>query len=223
MKHSRTTAISQPNHSHDRHTTAESQPLRNRRSTSLFQALRNRKSICFEFWEFVDPFVAKAQNRRSTRFSTAESQSNYSHISKPDHSLCEIADPLVSGSDHNRITATPHTSHSRISTAAIAQPQPNHNIWEIAHPLVSGLGRSRSTAILQPESQPNHSHITAASEPDHSLWEIADPLTQNLWEIADPLASGSDRSGITALLQPNHSRRQPHETQPDHSHITAES
>ena len=206
MKHSRTTAISQPNHSHDRHTTAESQPLRNRRSTSLFQALRNRKSICFEFWEFVDPFVAKAQNRRSTRFSTAESQSNYSHISKPDHSLCEIADPLVSGSDHNRITATPHTSHSRISTAAIAQPQPNHNLWEIADPLVSGLGRSRSTAILQPESQPNHSHITAASEPDHSLWEIADPLISSPDHTRITATSHSNHSCITALSQPQDTR-----------------
>ena len=177
---------------------------RNRRSISLFQALRNRRSTCFEFWEFGDPFVAKVQNRRSTRFSTAESQSNYSHISKPDHSLCEIADPLVSGSDHNRITATPHTNHSRISTAAVAQPQDSRITTSEKSPI--HLFQAWVAAEEQPYCSRNHSHITAASEPDHSLWEIADPLISSPDHTRITATSHSNHSCITALSQPQDTR-----------------
>ena len=150
-------------------------------------------------------------HRRSLCFRiTAESQPHQIRITASAKSPIHLFQTRITTESQPHRTAESQPLRNRRSTCFRLGSQPKHS-----HTL-----RNRRIHLFQarttPESQPHHTRIIAASPP----YTATGHSTHN---IANPLASGTDRSGLTASLPPNHSRRQPHETQPDHSHITAES
>ena len=116
--HSHIIAASQPNHSHMTGTREPNPLVSNSESSPIhvLQALIQLRSVCFR--------------------NTAESQP-ITATSEPDHSLWEIADPLVSSSDDSRIPIKPESEPLRVRQSACFM------LWEFIDPLVSSSEKSR--------------------------------------------------------------------------------
>ena len=253
-KHSRIRTKAQPNRSYitvdSQPLTAESQPLRNRRSNVLFQVLRNRRSTCFNRWEFADPYVSIVENSPIHMFQTLrlwefadpcvsisdtspiplfQNHSRIQATSDPDHSLGEIANPLVPGSDHNRITAT---QDSRVTTSekspihlfqawVAAETQPHSE--KSQDPLISSPDHTRITAT----SHSNHSCITALHshrtlDSQHSQSTCFRHGPQRTHSLTAAQSQPKTATWNTAGPQPYHSRIIAMTgTEPKHSHIAA--
>ena len=191
--HHRITTESRP---HDSRITATRQLTHSRISvsgilpTNLFQGLRIRRSICFKLWDFAEPCVSSSEKSPTCLFQNHSRISHITAVSQPDHSLKEIADPLISSSDQSRTTATSQPNHSHIIATLQSQPNHSHTTHE-TEPLRS----RRSTWFMS-----------------FMLWELADPLVSSskksrlvtcfkLWEIADLLVSISEKYPTKVISQ----------------------
>ena len=229
-KHSRITTKIQPNRSYitvdSQPLTAESQPLRNRRSTILFQVLRNRRSICFNYWEFADPYVSIVENspihmfqslriRRSMCFNlwhiaepfVSESQPNPIHIrtgSQPRRNRRSTCSRLGSQPNHSHITHESYPNHGRISTA-VAQPQDSRVTTSEKSPI--HLFQAWVATEAQPHCSRNHSRTTAISQPHQNRITASVKSQIHLFQARTTPESLPHHTRIIATSPPHHSHR----------------